>query len=138
MRIIKKEIVINAPIAKVWEHITDPKKIAGWFRPNTFEARVGAAITIDCQTGDDHIVGVVKEVVPLKKLVYTFKSDHTSVETIVTITITQEGEGTRLTLVHTGWDRLPPGEQSVSDTVDSGWGQYLTNLQEFAPKGGRT
>jgi len=138
MKIIKKEIVINAPAAKVWEHITDPKKIEGWFRPNTFDARVGAEITIHCTADDDKIFGVVKEVVPLKKLVYTFESHLTKVETLVTITLVQEGENTRLTLVHSGWDKLPPDEQGISDMFDSGWGGFLKNLQELAPKGGNS
>jgi len=41
MKIIKKEIVIDAPVAKVWKHLTDPEKIAGWLMPNDFEAVVG-------------------------------------------------------------------------------------------------
>ena len=131
MKIIKKEIVINAPVARVWEHITDPKKIAGWFRPNTFEARIGAEITIDCKSGDDKIFGVVKEVVPLQRLVYTFKSRITRVETLVTITLSQEGDNTRLTLVHSGWDKLPPDEQNISDQFDTGWTGFLANLQKL-------
>ena len=134
MKIIKKEIIINAPVAKVWEHITDPKKIEGWFRPNTFEARVGAEITIDCSTDEDKIFGVVKEVIPLKKLVYTFKSHLTKVQTLVTITLAQEGENTRLTLVHSGWDKLPPGEESNIGRFDDGWGGFLKTLQEIARK----
>src|SRR5580692_6972700 len=96
MKIIKKEIVIEAPAAKVWEHITDSKKIAGWFHPNTFEARVGAAFTIECCSAEDGAVsGVVKEIVPQKKLVYTFRSNEIKVETLVTITLASEGKSTR-------------------------------------------
>ena len=36
MKIIKREILIEAPISKVWKHITDPEKIAGWLMPNDF------------------------------------------------------------------------------------------------------
>ena len=133
MKIIKKEIVIEAPAAKVWEHITDSKKIAGWFHPNTFDARVGAAFTIDCcEQTDGAISGVVKEIVPHKKLVYSFCSNEIKVETLVTITLAAEGKGTRLTLVHSGWDQLPPDEQNISDQFDGGWGTFLKNLQETA------
>jgi uncharacterized protein YndB with AHSA1/START domain len=133
MKIIKKEIVIEAPVAKVWEHITDSKKIAGWFHPNTFEARVGAAFTIECCEAEDATVsGIVKEIVPQKKLVYSFYSKMTKVETLVTITLTQEGKSTRLTLVHSGWDQLPPDQQNISDQFDGGWGTFLKNLQGTA------
>jgi uncharacterized protein YndB with AHSA1/START domain len=133
MKIIKKEIVIEAPAARVWEHITDSKKIAGWFHPNTFEARVGAAFTIECCTEEKgKVFGVVKEMVPHKKLVYTFQSNMIKVETLVTITLAPEGKSTRLTLVHSGWDQLPPSEQNISDQFDGGWGTFLKNLQGTA------
>jgi uncharacterized protein YndB with AHSA1/START domain len=135
MKIIKKEIVIEAPAAKVWEHITDSKKIAGWFHPNTFESRVGAAFTIECcEEKDGAISGVVKEIVPQKKLVYTFRSNEIKVETLVTITLAAEGKSTRLTLVHSGWDALPQDEQNISDQFNGGWGTFLKNLQETARK----
>ncbi len=42
MKIIKREILIEAPPSRVWEHITDPQKIAAWLMPNDFKAAVGA------------------------------------------------------------------------------------------------
>ena len=135
MKIIKKEIVIEAPAAKVWEHITDSKKIAGWFHPNTFDARVGAAFTIECCEGKDGTIsGVVKEIVPQKQLVYSFQSEMIGIETLVTITLAPANKGTRLTLVHSGWDALPPDKQNISDQFDGGWGTFLKNLQETARK----
>ena len=49
MKVIRREIVIDAPLAKVWEHITDPEKIAGWLMPNDFAPTVGKKFTLDCQ-----------------------------------------------------------------------------------------
>jgi uncharacterized protein YndB with AHSA1/START domain len=128
MKIIKKEILIEAPIAKVWEHITNPKKIAGWLMPNDFEARVGKAFVMDC--GHEETSCVVKEIVPEQKLVYSFQSETTKVETLVTITLAKEGARTRLTLVHSGWDALPPGDQGVAGQFNEGWGGMLKRLQE--------
>jgi uncharacterized protein YndB with AHSA1/START domain len=129
MKIIKKEILIDAPAARVWEHITDPKKIAGWLMPNDFEARVGSEFSLDCKE-QGTISCVVKELVPLQKLVYSFKSKATKIETLVTITLAAEGKRTRVTLIHSGWDRLPPGEQGVADAFEGGWGGALKKLQE--------
>ena len=72
---------------------------------------------------------MVKETVPHQKLVYSFHSDTIKVKTLVTITLAQEGKSTRLTLVHSGWDALPPGEQDVADNYDGGWGGFLEKLQ---------
>jgi uncharacterized protein YndB with AHSA1/START domain len=129
MKIIKREIVIDAPAAKVWEHITDSKKIAGWFKPNDFEAKVGREFFLECKD-QGNMSCVVKEIVPLQKLVYSFKSPEVKVETLVTITLAREGKSTRLTLVHSGWDALPPGEQGVADLFGDGWGGFLTKLQQ--------
>ena len=129
MRIIKKEIVIEAPPAKVWEHITDPRKIAGWLMPNDFEPVVGRDFSLDCKE-QGKVSCVVKEVIPQKKLVYSFVSKVTKVETLVTITLAKEGKGTRLTLIHSGWDQLPPGEQGIADNYSGGWGAGLAKLQE--------
>ena len=129
MKIIKREIVIDAPIAKVWKHITDPEKIAGWLMPNDFEAMVGRNFILDCQQ-QGKVSCVVKEIILNQKLVYSFQSKITKVETLVTITLAKEDKGTRLTLIHSGWDALPPGEQGVSDNYGGGWGAGLEKLRE--------
>lgn len=129
MKIIKREIFIEAPVAKVWEHITDPAKIAGWLMPNDFEAVVGKEFILDCQQ-QGKVSCVVKEIVPRQKLVYSFQSRVTKVETLVTITLAKEGKGTRLTLIHSGWDALPPAEQGIADTFGGGWASSLEKLRE--------
>jgi uncharacterized protein YndB with AHSA1/START domain len=131
MKIIKKEILIDAPVAKVWEHITDPAKIAGWLMPNDFQAGVGREFSLDCKEQGE-ISCVVKEIVPLQKLVYTFQSKVTKVETLVTLTLAIEGKATRLTLIHSGWDALPPDQQGIADIFGSGWVGRLNDLQEQA------
>ncbi len=128
MKIIKKEIMIDAPVAKVWEHITDPEKIAGWLMPNDFEARVGKAFSMQCQSSGQ-VSCVVKEIAPLQKLVYSFQSGFIKVETLVTITLAREGSGTRLTLIHSGWDALPPPDQQIAGNFDQGWGKFLEKLE---------
>jgi uncharacterized protein YndB with AHSA1/START domain len=133
MKSIKKEIVIDAPVAKVWEHITDPQKIAGWLMPNDFEPNVGKHFVLDCQE-QGKVSCVVKELIPQQKLVYSFQSKVTKIETLVTITLAREGKSTRLTLVHSGWDALPPNEQDIADTFDGGWGSGLEKLREQIQK----
>lgn len=133
MKIIKKEIVINAPAAKVWEHITDTKKLAGWLMPNDFEATTGRPFYLECKSSG-RIACVVKEIVREQKLVYTFQSKDTKVDTLVTITLVKEGTATRLTLVHSGWDALPPAEQGIADSFNGGWTSLLEELKEQMEK----
>jgi uncharacterized protein YndB with AHSA1/START domain len=129
MRIIKKEIVIDAPPSVVWKHVTDPEKIAGWLMPNDFEPSVGRAFTLDCEV-QGKIACIVREIVPHEKLVYTFHSSATRIETLVTITLKAEGASTRLTLIHSGWEKLPPADQGIADGFEQGWGEKLAKLRE--------
>ena len=129
MKIIRREILIDAPVAKVWEHITDAKKIAGWLMPNDFEPMIGKEFLMDCQS-EGKIRCVVKEIEPPNKLVYTFQSKVTKVQTLVSFTLISEAGGTKVILVHSGWDALPPGEQGVADQFDGGWKGFLEMLRD--------
>jgi len=129
MKEIRKEIIISASPAKVWEHITDPRKIVGWLMPNDFEPKVGKEFSMECKE-QGKISCAVKECVPQQKLVYSFRSKVTKVETLVTLTLIKEGKSTRLTLIHSGWDALPPDQQGVADQFGDGWGGFLRNLQD--------
>jgi uncharacterized protein YndB with AHSA1/START domain len=128
MKVIKREMVIEAPVSKVWKHLTDPEKIAGWLMPNDFEATVGREFFLECPQ-EGKIACVVKEVVPNEKLVYSFQSNTPRADTLVTLTLAREGKATRVTLVHTGWDALPPAEQGQADNYGSGWGSGLEKLR---------
>lgn len=128
MKVIRKEIVIDAPPAKVWGHITDPDKIAGWLMPTDFAAEVGRGFSMHCGT-QGPITGEVTEVIPLKKLVYTWTSALIKAETTVTITLTEENGKTRLVLEHSGW-QTPPTDPEVVDEHDKGWAKHLRSLQD--------
>jgi uncharacterized protein YndB with AHSA1/START domain len=127
MKVIRKEIVIDAPPERVWAHITDPARIAGWLMPNDFEAVAGRPFTMDCDE-EGKISCVVKEVIPHRRLVYSFTSKDIKVETTVTITLVPERRATRLTLVHSGWDALPPSGQGIAGAFEEGWGSRLGAL----------
>jgi len=132
MKSIKKEILINAPASKVWEHITDPAKIATWFTPMDFAPKVGHHFTLNSKCGGG-LSCVVQEVVPQRKLVYTFPIADFKIDTLVTFTLEQSGAATKLTLLHTGFDQLTAAQMAeVAPKYDGGWGTYLPQLQAQA------
>ena len=132
MKLIKKEITINAPAAKVWAHITDPAKIAGWFAPNDFASKVGHRFKITGSETCGDIPCVVREVDVNRKLAYTFQPSKLGFETLVTITLEEVGATTKLTLLHTGWEQLTPAQAGFPDQYNQGWGTFLGRLQEQA------
>ena len=96
--------------------------------PNDFEARVGKKFFIDCPH-KGKLWCVVKEIIPNEKLVYSLQSEIPKADSLVTITLAQEGKATRVTLVHSGWDALPPAEQDKADDYGEGWGSGLEQLR---------
>jgi uncharacterized protein YndB with AHSA1/START domain len=131
VKIIHQEIMIKPRVEKVWRHLTDPKKIADWFLPTDFEARVGKRFTLRCAE-QGTIYCEVREVVPCEKLVYSFKAAIAKAETLVTFALFQFGEHTRLILTHSGWERLQPEEEAVFKMFEQGWeGRFLKRLKQL-------
>ncbi len=129
MKLIKKEITINAPAAKVWAHLTEPAKIAGWFAPNDFAPKAGHHFKITGSASCGDIPCVVREVEVNRKLVYTFQPSKLNFETLVTFTLEEQGATTKLTLVHSGWEKLTPDQAGYPDQYNNGWGTFLGKLQ---------
>lgn len=109
-RDIKLEWFYPQQPAEVWECLTTPELIAEWLMPNDFKAQLGHKFKftskpmpgwcgiVDCE---------VKELIPNKKLSYTWESGPTPgskhISTLVTWHLHPERNGTRLVLEHTGF-----------------------------------
>lgn len=84
--------------------------------------------------GGDAIAGRFIEIVPPSRLVYTWGWESGGVPGVgpgsshVEITLTADGAGTRLRLIHSG---LPPDRDLVSSHGD-GWSYYLMRLADIA------
>jgi uncharacterized protein YndB with AHSA1/START domain len=124
----------NAPPAKVFSAWTDPKKLGRWFCPPANEplvaesdARVGGRyrIVVRAPSGEEHDVsGTFREVVPDRKLVFTWAWRTTPErESLVTVELEGDGEGTLLTLTH---ERFY--DEAARDRHQAGWGAILDRL----------
>ena len=128
---------LNATPAKVYSAWTEPEKLARWMGPEGVEVkhaeadvRVGGRYRIvmlspDCE--DHDVGGVYREVVPDEKLVFTWAWKSTpEQESLVTVALKTDGDGTLLTLMH---------EQFVDETVRDhhkvGWSGALEKLERF-------
>jgi uncharacterized protein YndB with AHSA1/START domain len=97
--------------ATVWEHLTNSELLSQWlmandFRPvpgHHFSFRAGPVPKMDF---DGNIYCQVLEIQPLKKLSYSWKfgpePGRIVLDSIVTWTLTAKGQGTELSLVHSG------------------------------------
>jgi len=129
---MERDIVISwyfpqAP-ARVWDCLTQPELLNQWFMKNDFKAEVGHRFTFTNKPkiafGWDGIVySEVLEVIPQQKLVYTWKAGPepgvVNMDTILTWTLTPQGEGTLLKLEHKGFKGLK--NYMSSFMMEKGW-----------------
>jgi uncharacterized protein YndB with AHSA1/START domain len=120
---------------RVFAAWTQPDQISRWFGPAgvhvtsaEFDARVGGSFRISALSpeGEKHQVGgVIREVVPNRKLVYTW-AWHTTPEreSLVTVEFKPDGEGTILTLTHEQFFDEP-----ARDRHQFGWNGALDKLE---------
>jgi uncharacterized protein YndB with AHSA1/START domain len=127
----------KAPPAKVFAAWTDPEKMKGWMGPGetkTIRAendpRPGGRYLIMMQSpdGSPHDVGgVYREVVANEKLVFTWAWKSTPErESLVTILLTPDGDGTLLTLTHEQFE-----DEATRDGHNAGWNGALDKLEKF-------
>jgi uncharacterized protein YndB with AHSA1/START domain len=143
---IRKTIEIDAPIHVVFKALTDRNDLTQWFPDSgTFEARVGGKMHFTFAAGrnqmdkDHHLDGEVLEIVPDKKLVYTFIPDENykpdSVgppSTIVTWNLEEITKNrTKVTLVHSGFTEEM--EKHFKDAT-AGWNYFAGRLVEYCTK----
>jgi uncharacterized protein YndB with AHSA1/START domain len=101
----------NAPIAKVWKAITSKDEMKHWyFDLEKFEPRVGFEFRFlggkDPENQYLHIC-VITDVIPEKRLSYSWRYDGYQGTSIVTFELFPEGNNTRLKLTHAGLETFP-------------------------------
>jgi uncharacterized protein YndB with AHSA1/START domain len=128
---------LNAPPAKIYRAWTDAAKISRWFGPEAAEmlraetdVRVGGRFRIVFRgpDGEEHDVGgVYREVVPNQKLVFTWAWRSTPErESLVTVALKRDGDGTLLTLLHEQFF-----DEAARDRHGRGWSETLDKLESY-------
>ncbi len=119
---IRFERTIPGPSERVWEHLTIPLKLAGWFGENsTIEPREGGAV---CLMGG-HIRGVVTQWKPFRRLAYTWnvfspgEDESQYPESYLTLELSALGPAVSLVLTH-----LPILERFEKQNA-MGWHTFL-------------
>jgi len=124
---------------KVWRAWTDPEAISRWWGPGSNEpvslaqvdVRVGGRfrVVFGGPEGKDHDVqGVYKEVVPNRKLVFTWTWPNSTPEreSLVTIEFRAAGRGTELVFLHERHF-----DETVRDNHRQGWSEAFVKLEQF-------
>jgi uncharacterized protein YndB with AHSA1/START domain len=131
------ERTYNALVSVVWQAITDPAAIKQWFMPfEGFCPEVGDEFTFTAED-NDHVSWVhlctVKEVVPERKLAYTWRYEGHEGATLVTMELMPAGDATHIKLTHSGLDTLPKIPALSRENFAAGWTDLIGRLlKEYA------
>ena len=129
MKLVDRTIDIAADPDHVYEHVVDAELFIRWMAPEaTIEPVVGGVIRWTHANGD-RCEGRFVELVPGRRIVFTYGWDRADVEvppgsTTVEITLTPTVEGTRLHLVHRGLT------DPMAHAHDGGGANYLGRLPQ--------
>lgn len=141
---IERDIVIAAPVDRVWELITQPEHLGRWFGD--------AGAEIDLRPGGEMILrwsehgtsrGRVERIEPRRLFSYRWApfKDPAGEEpaegnsTLVEFTLEPEGDGTRLRVVESGFASLATSDEQRHRNVESntgGWKAELGELSDYA------
>jgi len=145
---IEKTIQLRAPVARVWRALSDASEFGAWFRvkmEGAFApgARVRGRIL---HPGYEHVTLEIEieRMDPEKLFSYRWhpyavdpKVDYASEPTtLVEFRLNSTPEGTQLTVVESGFDRIPIARRSEAFRMnDGGWTGQMKNIERHVSAG---
>ena len=133
------ERTFSAPIEKIWKAITDKNEMKQWyFDLAEFRAEVGFEFRFYGGPPDKQYLHLCKitEVVPKKKLTYSWQYDGYKGISYVTFELFEEGNKTRLKLTHAGVETFPKEEPDFAKkNFVQGWTDIIgRSLKEYVER----
>jgi uncharacterized protein YndB with AHSA1/START domain len=136
---IHLDVLVAASSARVWEILTNPRHLAVWyaFDGAEIDLRPGGKLAF---TWKEHgrFLGVVERVEPTRVLAFRWCSQFPEVEpvphnsTLVEFTLMDEGDGTRVVVVESGFDSLSEDALIAMANNAEAWEVGLKTLSEYA------
>ena len=125
---IRKRIILNASIQKVWSAVATAEGIAAWYMPNDFQPQKGHEFHLQTPFGPTPCK--VLEINPPRRLSFTWGQFGWC----VSFELEDLDGKTEFTLIHSGWgapDDIVPGAQEkhsvIHDKMNNGWEQIVND-----------
>src|SRR5260370_9238393 len=114
----------NAPVGRVWKALTDVEEMRQWyFNLKQFKAEVGFEFefVVEHEGTTYHHLCKVTEVIPQKKIAYTWRYKGHEDDSLVTFELFADGNETRLKLTHQGIEPFPTTAAFARQKFEAGW-----------------
>jgi len=135
------ERTFNAPVGRVWTALTNVEQMRQWyFDLKEFNPEVGFEFefVVEHEGMTYHHLCRITEVIPQKKIAYTWRYKGYPGDSLVKFELLAEGDKTRLKLTHDGLDTFPKLPSFARENFLKGWTEIIgSELMQFVEKGGK-
>jgi uncharacterized protein YndB with AHSA1/START domain len=129
------ERTFNASTDKVWKAISDKNEMKKWyFDLAEFKPEVDFEFQFEGGTETNKYLHLCKvtEVIPNKKLTYSWRYDGYEGNSFVTFELFEEGKQTKLKLTHSGLETFPANPDFAKHNFEAGWNHIIgKSLPEY-------
>lgn len=131
---VRVDAHLPQPPATVWRALTEPELLARWLMPGDFRLAVGhrypmRAVAVPATGFSGTVQAEVLAFEPERMLRVSWcdadPDSPAQADWTVTWTLTPEGRGTRLHLLHEGFDPGNPAQQRARTIMDGGWRSHM-------------
>ncbi len=145
---IEKQIDLKAPIARVWQALTDYQQFNAWFgvkleKPFMLGQKTSGHITYP---GYEHLIMevAVTAMEPERLFAFTWHPyavdpavDYSQeIPTLVEFRLEQIATGTRLRICESGFDKIPAQRRAEAFRMnDGGWTEQIKNIAQYVGDG---
>jgi uncharacterized protein YndB with AHSA1/START domain len=129
------ERTFDAPVARVWKALTDVDQMRVWyFDLKEFKPQIGFEFefVVEHEGNTYHHLCKITEVIPEKKIAYTWRYKGEVGDSLVTFELFGEGDRTRLKLTHSGIETFPKTRAYARKNFEAGWTEIIgSELKRF-------
>jgi uncharacterized protein YndB with AHSA1/START domain len=129
------ERTFDAPVGRVWTALTDVNEMRQWyFDLKEFKPQIGFEFefVVEHEGNTYHHLCKVTEVIPEKKIAYTWRYKGEVGDSLVTFELFGEGDRTRLKLTHSGIETFPKTPAYARKNFEAGWTEIVgSELKRF-------
>jgi uncharacterized protein YndB with AHSA1/START domain len=129
------ERTFNAAVTRVWEALTNVDQMRQWyFDLKEFKPEIGFEFefVIEHEGNAYHHLCKVTQVIPQKKIAYTWRYKGEPGNSLVTFELFPEDNKTRLKLTHTGIETFPKTPAYARKNFEAGWTAIVgSELKQF-------